>query len=104
MVIIVVHTACSIVSQIYYCLSVRFYNYACVKPLNICSSILMLLFRKSVTKPISGIGRFSGVTTRVGGVGVRTNPLCGKCDVTYSYSYTNTTKLVLHLSYLVRLD
>jgi len=28
----------------------------------------------------------------------------GKCDVTFSYNYTNTTKLVLYLSYLVRLD
>jgi len=36
-------------------------------------------------------------------LGVRT-PLCGKCDVMFSYIYTNTTKLVLHLSYLVRVD
>jgi len=29
----------------------------------------------------------------------------GKCDVIFSYIYTNTTtKLVLHLPYLVRLD
>jgi len=31
-------------------------------------------------------------------------PLCGKCDVIFSFIYTNTIKLVLHLSYLVRLD
>jgi len=43
----------------------------------------------------------SGVAT--GGLGVRT-PLCDKNDVKFSYIYTNTTKLVLHLSYLVRLD
>jgi len=36
--------------------------------------------------------------------GVVDSPLCGKCDVTLSYIYTNTTKLGLHLSYLVRLD
>jgi len=33
---------------------------------------------------------------------VRT-PLCGKCDVIFSYSYTNSTKLVFYLSCLVRL-
>jgi len=32
------------------------------------------------------------------------NPFCGKCDVIFSYIYTNTTKLVFHISYLVRLD
>jgi len=31
-------------------------------------------------------------------------PLCGKRNVIFSYIYTNTTKLLLHLSYLVRLD
>jgi len=36
-------------------------------------------------------------------LGVRT-PLCGKCDVIFSYIYMNTTKLVLHLFHLVRLD
>jgi len=35
--------------------------------------------------------------------GVRTT-LCYKCDVIFSYIYTNTTKCVIHLSYLVRLD
>jgi len=29
--------------------------------------------------------------------------LGGKCDVIFSYIYTNTTKLVILLSYLVRL-
>jgi len=33
-----------------------------------------------------------------GGLGVRT-PHCGKCYVIFSYIYTNTIKLVLHLSY-----
>jgi len=28
------------------------------------------------------------------------NPLCGKYDVMFSYIYTLTTKLVLHLSFL----
>jgi len=28
----------------------------------------------------------------------------GKCDVIFRYIYTNTTKLILYLSYLVRLD
>jgi len=28
------------------------------------------------------------------GLGIRT-PLCGKCDVTFSYIYTNTTKLLV---------
>jgi len=28
----------------------------------------------------------------------------GKYDVIFSYIYTNGTKLVLHLSYLIRLD
>jgi len=37
-------------------------------------------------------------------VGVRTLPLYGKCDDTFSYIFTNSTKLVLHLSYLIRLD
>jgi len=32
------------------------------------------------------------------------SPLCSKCDVIFSYIYTNTTKLGLHLFYLVRLD
>jgi len=42
----------------------------------------------------------------VSGVATRevSPPLCGKCDVIFSYIYTNTTKLVFHLSYLVRLD
>jgi len=30
-------------------------------------------------------------------------PLCSNCDI-FSYMYTNTTKLVLHLSCFVRLD
>jgi len=30
--------------------------------------------------------------------------LCGKCDVIFCYIYTNISKLILHLSYLVRLD
>jgi len=30
--------------------------------------------------------------------------LCGKCDIILSYIYAYTTKLELHLSYLVRLD
>jgi len=37
------------------------------------------------------------------GLGVRI-PVCGKCDAIFSYIYANTTKLVLYLSYLVRLD
>jgi len=42
----------------------------------------------------------SGAATR-GGAG---EPPCGRCDVILNYIYTNTTKLVLHLFYLVRLD
>jgi len=42
----------------------------------------------------------SGVATE-GGMELLTSPLCRKCDVIFSYIYTNTTKLVI---YLVRLD
>jgi len=39
-----------------------------------------------------------------GGEGVGITSLGGKYDVIFSYIYTIITKLVLHLSYLVRLD
>jgi len=38
------------------------------------------------------------------GRGLEPLPFCGKYDVIFSYIYSNATKLVLHLSYLVRLD
>jgi len=41
-----------------------------------------------------------GVTT---GEGANLPPPCGKCNVIFRYIYMSTTKLVLHLSYLVRL-
>jgi len=47
---------------------------------------------------------FSGVATEGFWGGGLEPPSCGKCDVIFSYIYTNTTKLVFHLSYLVRLD
>jgi len=41
----------------------------------------------------------SGVATERG-----VTPLFGKCNFIFTYIYTNITKLVLHLSYLLRLD
>jgi len=34
----------------------------------------------------------------------RRTPICGKCEIIFSYIYTNTTKLVLNVSFLARLD
>jgi len=39
-----------------------------------------------------------------GGGGGGLTPFCCKCDVIFSYIYTKSTKLILNLSYLVRLD
>jgi len=43
----------------------------------------------------------SGVPREGGGYNIS---LCGICDVTFSYIYTNAIKRVLYLSYLVSLD
>jgi len=44
---------------------------------------------------------FSGITME--GWGLETSSLSGKYDVLFSYIYTNTTKLLFYLSYLVHL-
>jgi len=50
-------------------------------------------------KPVNNTSEvFYNLLQRVG------TPFCGKCDVIFSYIYANTTKLVLHLSYLIRSD